>query len=153
MGERFFHQFDPSNQMMGYAWCAQQFLGKPIAGVRINAHAVLKTTSKFARQIITYSQDRLQEWGANYNEWVVRINESTGWWKRYLNDEIEPGPGAEEVLLHVFPHNWEACAGKYGQCVYTDVCSSPVRVRQTILEKDFELHPWNPLEIRDAQPE
>lgn len=137
MGPTYFQQFDPSNQMMGYAWLAQLLTGLPIAGVRINAHCVLKTSSKFERQVVSFSQDRLREWGENYNAWVRRLEASFS--QAQSTFGVDDPAGA-------FPMNLEACAGKYGQCTYTPVCSSPVRVRDRILEKDYAVNPWNPLE-------
>jgi hypothetical protein len=140
LGPTYFRQFDPSNQMMGYAWLAQKLTGLPIAGVRINAHAVLKGSSKFERQTIMFSPERLEEWAANLNEWIERIASS-------FVDLNPAGPPVvhDDALLRAFPHNFNACAGKYGQCIYTDVCTMPLRSRGRVLENDFELHPWNPL--------
>lgn len=150
LGPTYFRQFDPSNQMMGYAWLAQRLSGLPIAGVRINAHAVLKGSSKFERQTIMFSDERLEEWSRNLNVWVGRMADSY--------DALQPPPvehlvgmmphdppDLDTLALSAFPHNFQACAGKYGQCVYTDVCTYPARMRGRILEAEFEEHPWNPL--------
>jgi len=139
LGAYYFSQFDPSNQMMGYAWLAQLVSGHPIAGVRINAHGVLKTMSKFERQTVSFSPERLTEWGANLNAWVRRIDKSMA-----MIEFVTPPP--EETLLTAFPHNFNACAGKYGQCVYSDVCTMPARLRNKVLEADFSEFPWNPLD-------
>lgn len=135
LGATYFQQFDPNNQMMGYAWLAQLQTGYPIAGVRINAHGVLKTQNKFQRETIMFSQERLQEWGRNYNQWIMRLEESY----RDLAD------GSEARALEAFPHNYNACAHKYGQCTYTDVCTFDASMRSKILESEFEESPWNPL--------
>lgn len=144
LGPTYFRQFDPSNQMMGYAWLAQKLSGLPIAGVRINAHAVLKGSSKFERQTIMFSDERLEEWSRNLQMWIKRMKMSY--------DEIEASTAAQDddeahaaAVLGAFPHNFQACAGKYGQCVYTEVCTFPARMRGRILEAEFEEHPWNPL--------
>lgn len=135
LGANYFKQFDPSNQMMGYAVVGQELVGRPIAGVRINAHAVLKGSSKFERQTVLFSQDRLEEWKENYNYWVKRIEDS------YVRSQ-HPVP---EVAAGAFPRNFNACAGKYGQCSYTDVCTFDRNLRTRILEATYEEHPWNPL--------
>lgn len=147
MGATYFRQFDPSNQMMGYAWLAQKLSGLPIAGVRINAHAVLKGSSKFERQTIMFSEERLEEWSRNLNSWIARMAES---YRVYNSDPVGELHGAEPyhadaTVLTAFPHNFQACAGKYGQCTYTDVCTYPARMRERILEAEFTEHPWNPL--------
>lgn len=144
LGSQYFRQFDPSNQMMGYAWLAQKLTGLPIAGVRINAHGILKTQNKFERQTVMYSQDRLEEWGRNYNQWIVKINRAMEMLE--MNQVGEP----DAVLLAAFPHNFNACAGKYSMCQYVDVCTMPLRVRHRVLEADFQLAPWDPMAVTEA---
>lgn len=125
----FFKQFDPNNQMMGYTWLARLLTGLPIAGVRVNAHGVLKTKDSFQRQIFSFSPERLAEWVKNLNRWTRRIEDSYR-----LND---------------FPHQFNACPTKYGMCTYHEICSLPERLQQRALEADFEVHEWNPLEDED----
>ena len=148
MGDNYFKQFDPSNQMMGYMWLAQRLSGVPIAGVRINGHAVLKASSKFARQTIMISQPRLEEWVGNVNIWMKRLEAS---YKVYHEVRELPvdDPHRRAALLEAFPHNFNACAGKYGQCQYTEVCTFAPEVRDRILEAEFEVQPWNPLNPDD----
>lgn len=142
LGATYFRQFDPSNQMMGYAWLAQLLTGKPIAGVRINAHAVLKASSKFERQTIMFSPDRLQEWSENLEVWTRKIEESY----KTLATVDDPENGAPERSLNsAFPHNFNACAGKYGQCAYTSVCTMPINLRERVLEFEYAEKEWNPL--------
>lgn len=145
LGAQFFNQFDPSNQMMGYAVLAQMLTGLPIAGVRINAHGVLKTQNKFERKIIPYSQPRLLEWQANYNEWVLKLEHSYSW----LGGQDGMTMGNTETALHAFPHNFNACAAKYGQCTYAEVCANAPHIRGRILETDFEELPWDPMAAAD----
>lgn len=127
MGDYYFQQFELSNQMMGYVWIARLLMPSiKIAGVRINAHCVLKRESKFARQIISFSDDRLEEWAHNYNNWIGKLKAA------YEQDD--------------FPGNYSECDGKYRQCEYSGVCSMPPQLRERALESDFEVNPWNPLE-------
>jgi hypothetical protein len=152
MGAYYFKQFDPSAQMMGYAWIAQLVTGLPIAGVRINAHAVLKTQGKFERQTIPYSPDRLREWAANYNVQVKRLEAS--YQRLALAQKAIEGTGLDissDALLDAFPHNYAACAAKYGQCQYSEVCATPVHIRKRVLEMDFTKDEWNPLAADDAE--
>jgi hypothetical protein len=142
LGATYFRQFDPSNQMMGYAWLAQLQTGFPIAGVRISAHCILKASSKFQRETIMFSQERLKEWGKNYNEWVKRLEEA--------HQRLEIGD-QEIAALQAFPHNFNACATKYGQCTYTEVCTFDATMRERILEAEFEEQPWNPLQPDEGE--
>jgi hypothetical protein len=143
MGASYFRQFDPSNQMMGYAWTAQQLTGLPIAGVRINAIGVLKTQTKLAREVVSYSQQRLQEWARNYNVSVQRIERSY----MLYNLAVDPAfqGDREQLLLQAWPHRFNACHGKYGMCQYSEVCASSPHIRGRLLET-YEENPWEPLE-------
>lgn len=153
LGSQFFAQFDPSNQMMGYAVLGQELTGLPIAGVRINAHGVLKTMDKFERKIIPYSQERLKEWKRNHNFWIDRIENS-------MRMVVESKLSAEDLiaetddtLLNAFPHQFEACAGKYGMCTYAEVCTNTPNLRNAILDFDFEENPWDPMAAADEGSE
>lgn len=152
MGPTFFRQFDPSNQMMGYAGLAQLLTGLPIAGVRIAGHACLKTTSKHERQTILFSPGRLAEWVRNLNVWLGRLEKA-----HYVHEmqtaTIGEGNLDEDEVddLSAFPHNFNACAGKYGACSYVDVCTYPAELRNQILEAEFEDNPWNPLNPEDGE--
>lgn len=136
-----FRQFEMSNQMMGYAYMAQLITGRAISGVRINAHTVLKNDSSFERHIISYSQERLKAWAENYNCWIARIED----------DMAAVKSAYPEQAAGAFPYNFVACAGKYGMCAYTSVCSQDPRIRQRVLEMDFAVNPWNPLEAPDEE--
>lgn len=130
MGNYYFSQFELSNQMMGYVSIAKMLMPSVrIAGVRINAHCVLKRESKFERQIITFTEDRLQEWQENLNVWIGQLSDAYGSGR--------------------FPGDYTACDGKYGMCAYSEVCSLSPRLRERALEADFEINPWNPLEAKE----
>lgn len=143
LGATYFRQWDPSNQMMGYAWLGQLLTGRPIAGVRINVHGVLKTTNKFERQTILISPERLNEWSVNLQRWLEDINRR-GEQLEDTFDNPEFGGGELTAGDYAFPANFNACAGKYGMCQYVDVCTMPRSVRARILENDFEHKPWDP---------
>lgn len=142
----FFRQFELKNQMMGYAWMAQLITGKQIAGVRINAHVCRKRDSQNERQIISFNRDRLQDWARNYNQWVTRIEAEYD----RLNAEVREGLIEHGLPAFSFPHNFDACDTKYGMCQYAGVCSMQPRFRTALLEQDFAVNPWNPLEVDDA---
>lgn len=132
MGDYYFKQFELSNQMMGYVWIARKLIPDiRIAGVRINAHCVLKRESKFARNVISFSDDRLEEWAENYANWVALLQNA------YEKEN--------------FPGNYSECDGKYRICEYAEVCSMPPRLRDRVLEADFEIHPWNPLDSEEEE--
>ncbi len=141
LGDRYFQQWDPSNQMMGYAVLAQHLTGLPIAGVRINAFGVLKTQSKFKRQTILYSQPRLMDWQENYNKWVRRLEHSYEELRNaYIAEDVK-----EAALNSAFPHNFNACAGKYGPCAYVEVCTQAPHMRERVLDFEYDHNPWDPM--------
>lgn len=153
LGPRYFAQFDPSNQMMGYAALAQLLTGLPIAGVRINAFGVLKTQSKFERKTIPYSQERIKNWMRNYRIWIHNLESS---YAAIQNGLLAPVPvdqlnGVEwdETVEQGFPHNFNACAGKYGMCQYTEVCTQASHLRKRVLEFEYEVNPWDPMMAAD----
>lgn len=129
VGSNYFSQFDLDNQMMGYSMLGWSLIGTPVVGVRINLHATYKKESKFERQIISYSKERLLDWAANLRMWLERIQEAH--------------------RLGRFTRNYKACAGKYGQCPYASVCSMPPRLRARVLESDYIVKEWNPLETEN----
>lgn len=131
-GGQFWSQFDPSNQMMGYAVLAQEMTGLPIAGVRINGIGWLKTKTKFGRQLISYAPQRLVEWKSNYNRLVERLEE--GYRRLAAGDPPEIA----------FPRTWR-CHQKYGACTYVDICTTIPQRRQQVLEQDFVVNEWNPM--------
>jgi len=147
LGPQYFRQFDPSNQMMGYAVLAQELTGLPIAGVRINAFGCLKTQSKFERQTIPYAQERLVEWKENLNWWLLKIENSY----RTHAEMLAAGRPLVEIEQAAWGFNFDACAGKYGQCTYSDLDTYPVQLRPRILETDFEESKWNPLNPSDDE--
>jgi hypothetical protein len=137
MGKYWATDWDPSNQMIGYAWMAQKLSGLPIAGVRINMHAVLKTQDKFDRAIISYSQDRLREWATNYNSWIAQLEAA------YAG--TAGASGDQDTIEYHWPMNMNACFAKYGACGYVGVCTAPPSLRSRILEADYEVRPWDPM--------
>lgn len=142
LGQTYFRQFDPSNQMMGYVHIASMLTGLPIAGVRINAHGVLKTQNKFERQTIHFSPERIKEWAENYN---VRVREVDASHAILAAEADEEGAVSNDTLVRAFPQNFSACAGKYGQCPYSDICTTVPRLRAKVIDIDYEENAWNPL--------
>lgn len=151
LGAQYFQQYDPNNQMMGYAWLAQKLTGLRIAGVRINALGVLKTQTKLAREIVSFSKERLEEWAENYNAWVDRLEKSYATMEERAT--IEHEKIREGLLLSAFPHNFMACSGKYGMCQYASVCAFQPARRNYVLETEFSLKEWDPMQIYGVEGE
>lgn len=132
LDKHYFTQFELSNQMKGYTYMARHlFPNLKIVGVRINVLHLLKGGSNYERHLVTYSPAVLDEWADNMNTWFRRINRS-------IEDNDWP--------MH-FGDN--GCSRKFGMCAYHRVCSASPRVRERVLDQEFEVNPWNPLEIDD----
>ena len=147
-GASFFMQFTLKNQMAGYIVVAQELIGAPILGIRINALICRKSGTEFARETIHHPQGWLKAWKQNYNEWVQKIADCS------LAEQEMRAAGVDEVTIDTlaFPRNFNACDAKYGMCQYAGICSLPPEVRLKALEQDYpEPTPWNPLEADDDE--
>lgn len=127
----FFQQFKNSNQMKGYCYGLGKLLGVRIAGARINVAVIRKNDSQFEREIIRYNPWELEEWVHNYNRTV---------------DDIQRAYETDSFRMAMTDGG---CSGKYGLCHYFKVCTMRPDLRQQILERDFEVNPWNPLETEE----
>lgn len=153
----YFRQFETSNQMKGYVWLARQLVpSMKVVGVRINLCHITKTKTEFERQLITYSDQVIDEWYENTKRWLVRIHHDQ------LAQALEEGRSptdlglsdefAEALLARgAFPGHYgdNGCSRKFGACQYEVVCSKSKRIWTKVLEQEFEVRPWNPLEVED----
>lgn len=150
LDKHFFRQFELSNQMMGYTRLGKFLLpSMPVVGVRINVSHVLTNDTKFYRQLVTFGPQQLERWANVMNVWMKRIaadyvaiNE-----KRDANGNLPLIP-PDDVFVQHFGDN--ACSRKYGMCAYHQVCSSSPKTQSGVLEREYDINPWNPLEEADA---
>lgn len=156
--KNYFSQFVTSNQMKGYVWMAQQLLpSKRVVGVRINLSHVLTDKTTFHRRPFTYAPDLIKEWEQNTRQWLARIySDFLTWGLKQGKTPAELGLTDEfaEALLArgAFPGHFgdNGCSRKFGLCQYHQVCSVSPRMQQKVLEMEFDVRPWNPLEV-DAE--
>jgi hypothetical protein len=135
LDKHYFNQFHLSNQMKGYTFLGQQALpNRVVVGVRINLSHVLTHKTEFHRQIFTFSKPIIEEWVKNENVWL----------KRLAKDYEMRQAGDPDAFPGHYGDN--GCSRKFGMCAYHEVCRSTPRVRQQILEQEFAVNPWNPLE-------
>jgi hypothetical protein len=124
LGDRFFDQFRPNNQVSGYVWGASQLSGKQIGGALINAIGVYKSSpTKFKRQVTMRASEEIDEWlGSVYNT-CVSIQQAK--------------------ITGSFPMHTGSCT-MYGRCEYHAVHSLPfAKQRVAILEQDYQRSEWN----------
>src|SRR5215203_347386 len=143
----YFMQFDLSQQMMGYALLAKLLLpDRIVAGVRINVSHVLTSKTEFHRQLLTFSPDRIREFVHNTNVQTARLQRdyATLSGEREVAVDMFHGDG----VSYAFPGHYgdNGCSRKFGACAFTGVCSSAPRARRHILNTEFQVNRWNPLE-------
>lgn len=126
MGPSYFNEYNRSFQMHGYTLLGSALIGKPIAGIRINAHGILKSENRFGRQTFKYNKIQLDQWKLDYERWCERI-------------EAAKKSG-------VYMRNWHACYGdRYGACILAEICTEDDDMQEQIFENDFKYEPWDPL--------
>lgn len=133
IGDYWFKQFNPSNQMTLYTFAGKVVMGMEIKGVVIEGAQIglEQFTTKFARGFTYRSDDLIDEWIADLEYWL----------------------NAAEAFADAghWPMNDTSC-DKFGGCRFRDVCSKNPSVRDTYLKNDFIQLPqeerWNPLKSR-----
>jgi len=133
MGDSYFLQFKPDNQMTGYIWAAGELAGRPAAGALINAVGIYKSqATKFERQLTTRSAQDIERWRRDLHRVCIEIktNEQDGVW----------------------PMRSKACT-LYGRCEFHNVHSiSDHESQLKILEQQFVKRVWD-YENRDSEEE
>lgn len=132
LGEYYFKQYEPNNQMTLYTIAGQVVLHSPIKGVIIDAAQILVTEpNRFVRGFTYRTPDQIEEWLTDLRVTLAQAENfaTVGYW----------------------PMNDTAC-DKYGGCRFRDVCSKSPGVRKNFLKSDFvqlpEAERWNPLKPR-----
>jgi len=132
LGQYYFAQFEPNNQMTIYTLASQVVLDSPVKGVIIDAVQILKETPhRFVRGFTYRTEDQLQEWVDGLQYWFATA-------ETYARENY-------------WPMNDTAC-DKFGGCMFRGICSKSPQVRQAFLDSNFiKLAPeerWNPLKPR-----
>lgn len=127
LGDFFFAQFSPNNQMSGYTFGAKVTYHQPVRGVIIDGVQVLVEGTRFARRPTIRSDSQL-------NEWIDQV-------------QFHIKMGENYAAAGSWPMNLSAC-GMYGGCPFREICSKPPAQRQAWLEADFVPRVWDPLAIR-----
>lgn len=132
LGSYYFSQFEPNNQMSLYTFASQVEFGTPIKGVIIDAvQLLLEKPDNFQRSITYRTEDQMEEWHSDLQQWLVlaeHFAETNHW-----------------------PMNDTAC-DKFGGCKFREICSASPHVREKLLPTKFTQLPmeerWNPLKPR-----
>lgn len=127
LGDFWFKQWSPDNQMSLYALASKVVYKVPAAGVIIDGAQVGVNFSRFARGFAHRTQAQLDEW-----------LDDTLFWIKMAERFVDEGH---------WPQNDKACH-HYGGCPFREVCGKDPSVRKAFLGADFERKVWDPLETR-----
>ena len=117
LGTQFYNRIKPNHQYTGYVMGAQQVLGLNTEDFLVNGIQVAKTKAEFARQLTTRTEEDKAE-----------MIQATLAGARQLINAIESDN---------FPMSAPNACTNYGSCQYLAVCSSPKKLRNTIISSQF----------------
>lgn len=124
LGDSYFQQFSPNNQMSLYTSAAGVLHPKPVAGIIIDAVQLAVSFVRFHRHLCVRTKQQLEEWYRDMLRWL-KVAE--------LFAELDDWPMNENSC-----HKWSGCE-------FRDVCNKDEAVREAFLEADFKEEVWNPL--------
>lgn len=138
LGDYFFDQFSPNNQMSLYTFAGEMVLEAPVKGVIINGVQIMisdpvtkEPASRFVRGFTFRTKDQLEEWVTDLSRWLALAE----WY-------------AEN---NYWPMN-EASCGNFGGCKFRGICSKSPQVREIYLKSNFTKleanKRWNPMRSR-----
>lgn len=127
LGQYYFDQFNPNNQMTGYALAGRIVSDTPVKGVIIDAVQIAKGFSAFQRGFTNRSEGQLVEWLHDAQYWI--------------------GQAELWATQKYWPMNDTSC-NDYGGCVFRGICSKDPAVREHYLKTDFHIEKWDPLKVR-----
>jgi hypothetical protein len=129
LGESYFAQFNPSNQMTLYYAASSVVLAKPVTGVIIDAAQILVSGTRFGRHLTRRTKAEVEEFFDAVKFWTSLASHfyKSGFW----------------------PMNDNACSN-YGGCPFRVVCTAPESHRQAILATQFTKSFWDPLVTREV---
>lgn len=128
LGNDYFAQFNPNNQMTLYSAASRIVLNNAAKGVIIDAAQILVSGTRFQRGFTERSEKDIEEF---FTETEFYLSQAT-----YFTEN------------KLWPKNDQAC-GNYGGCPFRTVCSAPDSMRETVLRSNFDSNFWDPLETRE----
>lgn len=129
LDSRFFSQFKPNTQMPLYLTAchiiSETFADLPSAhGVIIDGVQLGVNFSRFARHVVEFSLEEINEYIIDLQYWINR--------------------GMDACTQSYFPQNTESCQ-KYSGCQFQEICSKSPARREAFLNGNFAKRVWNPL--------
>lgn len=117
LGDQFYKRVKPNHQYTAYVFLCQETLGIDANEFLVNGIQVAKTKCEFARQITDRNEDDIAELKMAIVEAVERILKAK-----------ETGN---------YPMSAPNNCSSYGSCPYLEVCSAPIKLRNTILKSNY----------------
>ena len=132
LDHKFFSQFKPGTQMPLYLTAchiiSETFADLPSAhGVIIDGMQLGVNFTRYARQIIPFSLEEINEYILDLKYWITKAMDA--------------------CKANYFPQNTESCQ-KYSGCQYLEICSKPPARRDLFLNGNFIKRIWDPLIAR-----
>lgn len=133
MGDYYFNQFKPNNQVAGYIWASGQMSGLEVGGAIVNAIGVYKTgKTKFKRQVSTRDKLDIEMFLKNVYATCCEIK--------------------QHQLTGFYPQRTGSCT-QYGLCEFHQVHTlSDPAWQQKRLEQDYEQSKWDYTRRDDNAP-
>jgi hypothetical protein len=129
IGDYYFDQYEPNNQMTLYTLAAKVIFKTPIKGVIIDAAQVAVGFSRFSRGMTYRTDAQLEEWVTDLRHWLALA-------EHYATERY-------------WPMNDTACFGCQFNQHNGKICAKDPAVRHSFLESHFDRsNPWNPLKPR-----
>ena len=126
----YFSGYGIDNQITGYLYGASVALPEaPTRSAIIDGVEVKVGFNRFMRGFSHRTAFQIEEWLETIEYWILEAERyaERGYW----------------------PMNRTAC-NNYGGCAFRRVCGRDESVREIIIEDEYEVHPWNPLQTREA---
>ncbi len=130
LGQNFFDQFFPDNQMSLYILGGQVVYKKRIAGAIVDGVQCAVHFNRFQRGFIQMPQESINEFA-----------EDTEMWIRMAKVYAETGH---------YPKNEKSC-DKYGGCPYREICRSPDSMRLNLIKSHYVTKIWDPSIDREEE--
>ena len=119
----------PANQFIGYAVGASLAYDIRVSGAMVNLFHILKTSTNFDRGIVMFTNEQIEEW-------VKKVQDIS----EHMIKDIE----ADEYAMYS-----TGCYGMYGACMFHAICSAEKKIRHIVMEDDYVVDEWKPLEIKN----
>jgi hypothetical protein len=127
LSSSYFRRYDLDTQMDVYDFFGRVIFPEGIAGILIDGMQTAVTFSRYERWFSDRKPGQREEWFTQLEYWL----------------------SLAELFAQrdAWPQNKTSCS-KYGGCRYCEVCEKEPAVRHVVLESDFMIETWNPLEPR-----